>query len=166
MHHRHLFARCDRNHVRSERAGPISLHDPPATVPGTLRASPGSDPVCVLTRTSLLRKGPCSLFTTPTANPVLIVGGRFDPATRYQGAVTLARLLPRSRLLTLDGWGHVSGSGSTLLSAGGTFGPDATVPVDLFFDASVELAFEAARWLQEVHGGPPLEEAPGILGTL
>jgi hypothetical protein len=60
----------------------------------------------------------------------------------------------------------VSGSGCTLLSAGGTFGPDATVPVDLFFDAYVELAFEAARWLQEVHGGPPLEEAPGILGTL
>jgi hypothetical protein len=36
----------------------------------------------------------------------------------------------------------------------------------LFFDAYVELAFEAARWLQKVHGGPPLEEAPGILGTL
>ena len=53
-----------------------------------------------------------------------------------------------------------------MLSAGGTFGPDATVPVDLFFNASVELACEAARWLQEVHGGPPLEEAPGILGTL
>jgi hypothetical protein len=35
------------------------------------------------------------------------------------------------------------------------------VPVELFFDASVELAFEAARWLQEVHGGPPLEEAFG-----
>jgi pimeloyl-ACP methyl ester carboxylesterase len=47
-------------------------------------------------------------WTKRTSNPVLIVGGRFDPATRYQGAVTLARLLPRSRLLTLDGWGHVS----------------------------------------------------------
>jgi transposase-like protein len=38
--------------------------------------------------------------------------------------------------------------------------------VDLFFDAYVELAFQAARWLQEVHGGPSLEEAPGVLGTL
>jgi pimeloyl-ACP methyl ester carboxylesterase len=47
-------------------------------------------------------------FTKPTANPVLIVGARFDPITRYQGAVTLARLLPRSRLLTMNGWGHVS----------------------------------------------------------
>jgi hypothetical protein len=120
----------------------------------------------VLTRTSLLRKGPCSLFTTPTANPVLIVGGRFDPATRYQGAVTLARLLPRSRLLTLDGVGSRVGKRLHVAIRWQHFGPDATVPVDLFFDASVELAFEAARWLQEVHGGPPLEEAPGILGTL
>jgi hypothetical protein len=36
----------------------------------------------------------------------------------------------------------------------------------LFFDAYVELAFEAARWLQEVHGGPSLKEAPGVLGTI
>jgi pimeloyl-ACP methyl ester carboxylesterase len=43
-----------------------------------------------------------------TANPVLVVGNLFDPATPYQGAVTLDRLLPRSRLLTLAGWGHVS----------------------------------------------------------
>jgi pimeloyl-ACP methyl ester carboxylesterase len=47
-------------------------------------------------------------FTKRTSNPVLIVGNRFDPASRYQGAVTLSRLLPRSRLLTLDGWGHTS----------------------------------------------------------
>ena len=39
---------------------------------------------------------------------MLVVGNRFDPATRYQGAVTVARLLPRSRLLTLAGWGHTS----------------------------------------------------------
>ena len=39
---------------------------------------------------------------------MLVVGNRFDPATPYQGAVTVARLLPRSRLLTLDGWGHTS----------------------------------------------------------
>jgi pimeloyl-ACP methyl ester carboxylesterase len=47
-------------------------------------------------------------FTKQTSNPVLIIGSRFDPITPYQGAVTLTRLLPRSRLLTLDGWGHVS----------------------------------------------------------
>jgi hypothetical protein len=47
-------------------------------------------------------------FTARTANPVLIVGTVADPATPYRGAVTLSRLLPNSRLLTLDGWGHIS----------------------------------------------------------
>jgi pimeloyl-ACP methyl ester carboxylesterase len=43
-----------------------------------------------------------------TANRVLVVGNRFDPATPYHGAVVVDRLLPRSRLLTLAGWGHTS----------------------------------------------------------
>jgi pimeloyl-ACP methyl ester carboxylesterase len=43
-----------------------------------------------------------------TANPVLVVGNLYDPATAYHGAVTVDRLLPRSRLLTLAGWGHTS----------------------------------------------------------
>jgi len=43
-----------------------------------------------------------------TANPVLIIGNQFDPATRYQGAVIAAGLLPNSRLLTVHGWGHTS----------------------------------------------------------
>jgi pimeloyl-ACP methyl ester carboxylesterase len=43
-----------------------------------------------------------------TANPVLVVGNLFDPATPYHGAVTVDGLLPRSRLLTLAGWGHTS----------------------------------------------------------
>ncbi len=47
-------------------------------------------------------------FTHRTANPVLVIGNHFDPATRYQGAVIASRLLPDSRLLTLDGWGHTS----------------------------------------------------------
>jgi hypothetical protein len=37
---------------------------------------------------------------------VLIVGNYFDPATRYQGALAAARLLPNSRLLSYAGWGH------------------------------------------------------------
>jgi pimeloyl-ACP methyl ester carboxylesterase len=56
-------------------------------------------------------------WTRQTANPVLIVGNRFDPATPYRGAVTLARLLPRSRLLTLDGWGHTSEGKSSCIDA-------------------------------------------------
>jgi pimeloyl-ACP methyl ester carboxylesterase len=47
-------------------------------------------------------------FTTPTASPVLVVGNLFDPATRYEGAVTAHNLLPNSALLTVHGWGHTS----------------------------------------------------------
>ena len=47
-------------------------------------------------------------FTNVTANPILIIGNLFDPATRYQGAVIASNLLPNSRLLTVHGWGHTS----------------------------------------------------------
>jgi pimeloyl-ACP methyl ester carboxylesterase len=47
-------------------------------------------------------------WTHNTASPVLIIGNQFDPATRYQGAVIAAGLLPNSRLLTVHGWGHTS----------------------------------------------------------
>jgi hypothetical protein len=47
-------------------------------------------------------------FNKRTANPVLVVGNQFDPATRYEGAVTVAALLPSSALLTVHGWGHTS----------------------------------------------------------
>jgi pimeloyl-ACP methyl ester carboxylesterase len=47
-------------------------------------------------------------FNKRTANPVLVVGTQFDPATRYEGALTVAGLLPGSALLTVHGWGHTS----------------------------------------------------------
>lgn len=47
-------------------------------------------------------------WSNTTANPVLVVGNYYDPATRYEGAQTVAALLPNSRLLSLNGWGHVS----------------------------------------------------------
>ena len=43
-----------------------------------------------------------------TANPVLVVGTRFDPATRNEGAEIVRGLLPESSLLTVEGWGHTS----------------------------------------------------------
>jgi pimeloyl-ACP methyl ester carboxylesterase len=52
-----------------------------------------------------------------TANPVLVVGNLFDPATPYHGAVTVDRLLPNSRLLTLAGWGHTSLFASACIDA-------------------------------------------------
>jgi hypothetical protein len=48
---------------------------------------------------------------------VLVVGNLFDPATPYHGAVTVDRLLPRSRLLTLAGWGHTSLFASACIDA-------------------------------------------------
>lgn len=45
-------------------------------------------------------------FNATTANPVLVASTLYDPATRYEGAVTVANLLPNSRLLTVNGWGH------------------------------------------------------------
>lgn len=47
-------------------------------------------------------------FDHQTANPVLVVGNLFDPATRYEGAVTVHDLFPNSSLLTVAGWGHTS----------------------------------------------------------
>jgi pimeloyl-ACP methyl ester carboxylesterase len=43
-----------------------------------------------------------------TKNPILLIGTRYDPATPYVNAVRSARRLGNARLLTLDGYGHVS----------------------------------------------------------
>jgi pimeloyl-ACP methyl ester carboxylesterase len=47
-------------------------------------------------------------FDTPTAHPVLVMSTRYDPVTRYQDAVSTSRILPGSRLLTVNGWGHTA----------------------------------------------------------
>ncbi len=45
-------------------------------------------------------------FDVAPANPVLVVGNSYDPATPLHGARAVNRLLDGSRLLVLDGWGH------------------------------------------------------------
>ncbi len=47
-------------------------------------------------------------FTAETANPVLVVGTLYDPATRYEGAEAVRSLLPNSGLLGVDAPGHTS----------------------------------------------------------
>ncbi|MEV8504439.1 alpha/beta hydrolase [Actinoplanes sp. NPDC051475] len=47
-------------------------------------------------------------WTRRTAAPVLIVGTKWDPATNYDDAVSAARRLPNSRLLSNTNWGHTS----------------------------------------------------------
>jgi pimeloyl-ACP methyl ester carboxylesterase len=41
-----------------------------------------------------------------TAHPALILNNRFDPATRHDNAIRMTELLPGSRLVTNEGWGH------------------------------------------------------------
>lgn len=58
-------------------------------------------------------------FTAETANPVLVIGNLYDPATRYEGAVAARELLPNSALLTVDDPGHTS-LGINFCAAGAT----------------------------------------------
>ena len=39
---------------------------------------------------------------------MLLIGNYWDPATNYNGAVAASRLLPNSRLLSSDSWGHTA----------------------------------------------------------
>ncbi|GIG22084.1 peptidase [Cellulomonas chitinilytica] len=47
-------------------------------------------------------------YSHRTSAPVLVVGNYWDPATNYQGAVAASSLLPNSRLLSSDSWGHTA----------------------------------------------------------
>ncbi len=47
-------------------------------------------------------------FNAKTASPVLFVGDFYDPATNYAGAVSAAKRLPNSRLLSSNSWGHTA----------------------------------------------------------
>jgi pimeloyl-ACP methyl ester carboxylesterase len=47
-------------------------------------------------------------WSANTSNPLLLLNPRFDPASPHFNAVTMNRLLPGSRLLTVNGWGHTA----------------------------------------------------------
>lgn len=47
-------------------------------------------------------------FDRRTDAPVLVIGARWDPAPSYDNAVKVARLMPGSRLVSSDNWGHQS----------------------------------------------------------
>jgi pimeloyl-ACP methyl ester carboxylesterase len=47
-------------------------------------------------------------FTKRTLKPVLVIGNFWDPATNYAGAVKAASLLPNSRLVSSNSWGHTA----------------------------------------------------------
>lgn len=52
-------------------------------------------------------------FNQRTAGPVLVVGNRWDPATSYDNAVKVAAMLPNSRFVDSEGWGHEAIASST-----------------------------------------------------
>ena len=57
-------------------------------------------------------------FDRQTAAPVLVVGSFWDPATNYDAAVASSRLLPNSRLLSSNNWGHTGyGTGPCVTAA-------------------------------------------------
>ncbi|GAA2520980.1 alpha/beta hydrolase [Pilimelia columellifera] len=47
-------------------------------------------------------------FDRVTAGPVLVVGNTWDPVTHPANAVAIATLLPNSRMLGSDSWGHTA----------------------------------------------------------
>ncbi|WP_216216264.1 alpha/beta hydrolase [Amycolatopsis aidingensis] len=71
-------------------------------------------------------------WSVRTDQPVLILTSRFDPSTPAANAVRLHELLPNSRLLVNEGWGHVTTQQSTCMTraasaylvAGALPGPD------------------------------------------
>jgi pimeloyl-ACP methyl ester carboxylesterase len=66
-----------------------------ASGPCTVWSSPDADAY----------RGP---FTADTANPVLVIGNFYDPATAYSGAIQARSLLQNSALLSVDEPGHTS----------------------------------------------------------
>ena len=47
-------------------------------------------------------------FNKRTSAPVLVVGNEFDPATNFHNAVEVAEMLPNSRLVLSNNWGHLA----------------------------------------------------------
>jgi pimeloyl-ACP methyl ester carboxylesterase len=43
-----------------------------------------------------------------TAHPALVLNNRYDPATGHRNALRMVELLPGSRLVTVEGWGHTA----------------------------------------------------------
>ena len=57
-------------------------------------------------------------FNKRTAKPVLIVGNYWDPATNYRASLSSSKLLPNSRLLSSNNWGHTAyGTGACATTA-------------------------------------------------
>ena len=56
-------------------------------------------------------------FGIPLANGPIVIGTTGDPATPYQQAVSLAKLLDGAKLLTLNGEGHTAYGDNTCIDS-------------------------------------------------
>ena len=69
-------------------------------------------------------------FNARTAAPVLVVGNRWDPATPYAAAVSVANRLPNSKLISSDNWGHTAyGNSDCVDQLVDAYLLDVTVPI-------------------------------------
>jgi pimeloyl-ACP methyl ester carboxylesterase len=100
-------------------------------------------------------------FTAETANPVLIVGPLYDPATRYEGAEALRSLLPNSGLLAVDVPSHTS--------LGASFCAGAVVG-QYFLDPATAVAVDGETCPAEFNAfdvvAPPPEGEDGASGNV
>jgi len=65
------------------------------------------------------------------ATPLVITGNAHDPATPHSGAVALHDLMPGSRLVTLNGWGHGAiGESECVSNIWTAYLVDQTLPAD------------------------------------
>ncbi|HEX2941543.1 MAG TPA: alpha/beta hydrolase [Rhodopila sp.] len=81
------------NRFTLNRAGPIGLH------------GLWADETCADWQVTAAEtyQGP---WDAQTPNPILVIGNTHDPSTPYSDAVALTKELAKSRLLTVDGFGH------------------------------------------------------------
>ncbi len=90
-------------------------------------------------------------YDAVTANPVLVIGNFYDPATRYEGAQTARALLPNSALLSVDEPGHASlGSSGCAGYLTGLYLEDPSIAPGL--DGTV--CPSEGNWFDKVAGGP------------
>jgi pimeloyl-ACP methyl ester carboxylesterase len=102
-------------------------------------------------------------FNRRTAATVLVVGSYWDPATNYREAVAAARLLPNSRLLSSDNWGHTAyGTGACATAAVDDYLLRGTLP-----PAGTVCAGESRPFTEAVGEDPatPGDEIPADAGS-
>ncbi|MDQ1292935.1 MAG: hypothetical protein QG608_816 [Actinomycetota bacterium] len=107
----------DGVHARSASSWPRTAAAVEREVPDlSLPASWGSAPCALDTWTARDEDRYTGPFDRRTVAPILLVANTWDPLTPYDQAVAVSRMLPNSRLLTSDGWGHTSYDGSSCVS--------------------------------------------------